>query len=168
MSANSLVYAFEHCLEELVHAPEFVQVEILRHRAEHRRASWALGVTVDFPGGVDIALCARVAAFVNGALETQKEPYTLDVESAGLERPLLRPADYERFAGKKVRIVTTLTISGAKTHRGTLRGLRGTAAVLDLPDGERLIPVEVIKSANLEYDPRSDLTRDKRERKQHA
>ena len=82
----------------------------------------------------------------------------LEVESAGLERPLVRPADYERFAGKRARIVTSLTVNGGKTHRGILRGLRGETVVLETERGELLLPMAAIKSANLEYDPRARST----------
>ena len=66
----------------------------------------------------------------------------------------------------RVRIVTTLTVDGGKTHRGTLRGLRGEAVGSKTERGELLLPMATIKSANLEYDPRADLRRDKRQRKQ--
>jgi hypothetical protein len=62
--------------------------------------------------------------------------------------------------------VTTLAINGSKTHRGVLRGIRGEAVVLEGEKSELLLPVAAIKSANLEYDARADLQRDKRERKQ--
>jgi len=123
-------------------------------------------VTLDREGGVDIALCERVAARINERLEPfEDDQYSLEVESAGLERPLVRPADYERFAGKQARIVTTLLVNGGKTHRGTLRGLRGETVILETENGELPLPVATIKSANLEYDPRADLQRNKRERK---
>jgi ribosome maturation factor RimP len=123
-------------------------------------------VTIDREGGVDIALCERVASRINASLEAfEDDQYSLEVESAGLERPLVRPADYERFAGKRARIVTSLLVNGGKTHRGTLRGLRGETVILETENGELPLPVATIKSANLEYDPRADLQRNKRERK---
>jgi len=124
-------------------------------------------VTIDRPGGVDLALCERVAARINANLEAfdAGANYTLEVQSAGLDRPLVRPADYERFAGKRARIVTSLTVNGGKTHRGTLRGLRGEAVILETDRGELPLPIATIKSANLEYDPRGDLQRAKQERK---
>jgi len=125
-------------------------------------------VTIDRPGGVDVKLCERVAARVNAQLEAFDNPYTLEVESAGLERPLVRPGDYERFRGNRVRVVTTLTVNGGKTHRGKLQGIRGDAVILETEKGELPLPLTTIKSANLEYDARADLQRDKRERKAHG
>lgn len=140
----------------------------MQHHVHVHRGNATLRVTIDRTGGVDLALCERIAARINATLEPLDESYTLEVESAGLDRPLTRPADYERFAGQSARIVTSLTVNGAKTHRGTLRGLRGEVVVLETEQGELPLPMATIKSANLEYDPRADLQRDKRERKTHG
>jgi len=159
---------FERTLDAIVHDKAFAGVEIVQHGAHARRGLVALSVTIDREGGVDISLCERIAARINEALESIDAPYSLEVESAGLERPLVRPADYERFAGKQARVVTSLTINGGKTHRGTLLGLRGEMVVLATEKGELPLPIATIKSAHLEYDPRADLQRDKRERKTHG
>lgn len=162
---SDLTDRFERELDAIVHDPDFKDVEVVTHAARAGRRVTTLVVTIDKAGGVDIGTCERIASRLNRALDDFEDLYSLEVESAGLERPLVRPADYERFAGKKVRIVTSLTINNAKTHRGMLAGLRGETVVLQTEKGELLLPVATIKSANLEYDPRADLTRDKRERK---
>jgi ribosome maturation factor RimP len=165
---SALTDRFEQTLDAIAHDREFADVEIVTHAARPRRGSTTLIVTIDKTGGVDLLTCERIAARINRALDEFEEHYSLEVESAGLERPLVRPADYDRFAGKRARVVTTLTINGGKTHRGTLVGLRGETVVLNTDGGELPLPIATIKSANLEYDPRADLTRDKRERKTHG
>jgi ribosome maturation factor RimP len=165
---SDVVRAFEAVMGEIEHDSAFSGLEIVMHAARRTGRSTALSVTIDWPGGVDVGLCERVAARINAHLDTIEQPYTLEVESAGLERPLTKPGDYERFAGNAVRVVTTLTIDGGKTHRGILRGVIGTNVVLDTPKGKLPLPLPTIKSANLEYDPRADLQRDKRERKNHG
>lgn len=65
----------------------------------------------------------------------------------------------------RARIVTSLLVEGAKTHRGVLRGLRGENVLLQTGTRELPLPIATIKSANLEFDPRADLQREKRERK---
>ena len=90
---------------------------------------------------------------------------TLEIESAGLNRQLSKPADFERFAGRDVKIVSTLQIGGAKTHRGRLDGVRGANVILTSGGTELPIPLAVIKSANLEYDVRADLQRAKQREK---
>lgn len=166
--SSELTARFERTLDAIVHDAAFVGVEIVQHAARPRRGIVNLSVTIDAMGGVDLSLCERIAARINASLDELDQAFTLEVESAGLERPLLRPADYTRFAGKRARIVTTLMIEGGKTHRGTLVGLRGENVVLATEKGELPLPIATIKSANLEYDPRADLQRDKRERKAHG
>ncbi len=158
-------HLFERELDAIAHDAAFAEMEIVAQHARARGSVTALSVTIDRPGGVDVALCERVAARLNARLEESTERYSLEVESAGLERPLVRPADYARFAGKPVRVVTSLSVNGAKTHRGTLAGLRGETVVLATRTGELHLPLATVKSAHREYDPRADLQRDKRERK---
>jgi len=157
--------AFERVVHALPHQPEFRDVEVVSSHAHRHRNTTSLHVTVDRAGGVDMATCERIAARVNAALDAFPDPYTLEVESAGLNRPLTKPSDYERFAGSAVKIVTTLAIEQAKTHRGTLGGVRGTNVILMREKGELPIPIAVIKSANLEYDVRADLQRAKQREK---
>jgi ribosome maturation factor RimP len=157
--------AFERVVHALPHQPEFHDVEIVAASAHKHRRDTALHVTVDKDGGVDVATCERIAARINAALDAfPDDRYTLEVESAGLDRPLVKPGDYERFSGRDAKVVTTLAIENAKTHRGRLEGVRGTNVIL-VRDGKELpIPLAVVKSANLEYDVRADLTRAKREK----
>jgi ribosome maturation factor RimP len=158
--------AFERELDAIIHDRSLAGLEIVAHRARHVHGTTALSVTIDYPGGADLNLCERIAARLNAQLGSLDASYTLQVESAGLERPLVRSADYVRFAGERVRIVTSLTVNGGKTHRGILRELRGETVVVQTDNGELLLPMAAIKSANLEYDPRADLKRDKLQRKQ--
>jgi ribosome maturation factor RimP len=163
---GTVAAAFERELDAIVHDASFSGLEIVSFRVRPVRRSTMLSVTIDRAGGADLALCERVGARLNALLAGFDAPYSLEVESAGLERPLLRPADYERFAGERARIVTSLTVNGGKTHRGVLRGLRGETVLVETERGELLLPMAAIKTANLEYDPRADLRRDKLQRKQ--
>jgi ribosome maturation factor RimP len=162
-----LVEAFERAADALPFEDEFRGVEIVARRAVRHGRTTTLTLILDKPGGVDLAFCGRVAGRLNDVLETEPDPYMLEVESAGLDRPLVRPADYTRFAGRPVRVVTTEAVDGRKTHRGTLAGVRGMSIVLTLPGGtELLLPIDAIKTANLEFDPREDLRRAKREKRE--
>ena len=160
--------AFEQALHEIEHDARFAGVEIVQHAARRGRASTQLSVTIDREGGVDLQTCERIAALINRKLDAFEERYTLEVESAGLNRALVKPGDYERFSGRNVKVHTTLTVGGNKTHRGILRGVRGTNVILETQQGELPLPLSTIDKANLEYDIRSDLSRDKKERKNNG
>ncbi len=108
-----------------------------------------------------IALCERVSAHINHALSGFAESYTLEVESPGLDRPLVKLADFARFAGQRVRVTTEVAIKGSKTHRGVLLGVREENVIVGMRDCELPIPHRLIASANIEYDIRADLKRAK-------
>jgi ribosome maturation factor RimP len=164
---GDIAAAFERELDAIAHDKAFAGLDIVQRHARLVRGAAQLRVTIDAADGADLALCERLAARINGALGGLNADYSLEVESAGLDRPLVRPKDYERFAGERARILTSLTVNGGKTHRGILRGLRRETVVLETERGELLLPMAAIKSANLEYDVRLDLQRDKQQRKQH-
>ncbi|GAC1568591.1 MAG: ribosome maturation factor RimP [Vulcanimicrobiaceae bacterium] len=161
-----LVEAFESAARALPFEDGFQGLEIVAHRARRSGRSTELALTVDRPGGVDLETCGRIASRLNDLLENEADEYTLEVESAGIDRPLVAPADFERFRDQNVVITTTLPIASEYTHRGKLLGMRGNAIVLDQKRGELPIPLEMVKSANVEYDYRADLRRAKQERRE--
>ncbi|MGH7715503.1 MAG: ribosome maturation factor RimP [Vulcanimicrobiaceae bacterium] len=163
--ARDLIGAFERAAYELSVDASLRDVEVISTSHRKHRGSFELRVVIDKPGGVDVATCERVSRKLNAALDGCPELYALSVESVGLERPLLRPADYHRFIGSNVKLTTDIMVRGAKTHRGRLEGLRGTNVILAQKDGELPLPLTLIKNANVEYDPRADLTKEKKERR---
>lgn len=166
----TIVDAFERAAFALPAEPAFAGVRIVEHNARRHGATCELRLVIERPeGDVDLGTCERVAGRINRALDACAEPYTLQVESAGLDRRLRQPADYERFLGSAVRIRTALPIEGRKTHRGTLLGIAardgGSAVITRSGAAELPIPFGLIQSANIEFDIRADLMRAKRERK---
>ena len=73
-------------------------------------------VFVDHPGGVDHALCERVT----DVLRPYLREYAVDVSSPGTERPLRKPAHFERAVGRQVALRTADEIAGRKRFRGEL------------------------------------------------
>ncbi len=74
--------------------------------------------------------------------------YTLEVSSPGLDRPLRRPADFERFAGDAVQ-VRMAGHEGRRTFTGTLVGLRDGDVVVECDDGTHALPLADVQSAKL-------------------
>ncbi|MEK7854254.1 MAG: ribosome maturation factor RimP [candidate division NC10 bacterium] len=124
---------------------------------EYRREGpgWVLRILMDKPGGVALADCQRVSEQVGDLLDVEDlipRAYTLEVSSPGLERPLTRPEDFVRFAGRAVRVSTFAPVDGQRHFAGTLRGCEGEAVLLEL-EGPRLvrIPQGVISRARLQF-----------------
>jgi ribosome maturation factor RimP len=116
--------------------------------------------------GVTVEDCARVSRALGEWLEGREDlpvDYELEVSSPGAERPLVRPRDYRRFAGRDARVKGYGPLAGrGKSLRGRLLGLvpdTGEAARVALEiSGERVeVPLDEIASANLVYDWEEDL-----------
>ena len=87
--------------------------------------SWFLRIYIDKEGGVDILDCEKVSRTLSDLLD-EADPiegsYTLEVSSAGAERPLKRPGDYERFMGSPVAVKLYQAKEGRKEFAGVLAG----------------------------------------------
>ncbi len=96
--------------------------------------------------------CAEISRAVSALLDVEDPfpgPYTLEVSSPGLDRPLTRPQDYVRFAGSAARLETRLPINGRRRFKGTLLGLEGESVRLSTDAGEAAIPLAEIARAKL-------------------
>jgi ribosome maturation factor RimP len=96
--------------------------------------------------------CAQISRAVSAILDVEDpipSAYHLEVTSPGLDRPLTRPADFERFAGFEARIETELPIEGRRRFRGRLLGLADDDVRIQLPEGEQRIALGAIKKAKL-------------------
>ena len=115
--------------------------------------------SVPGPGqpGVSLEDCAKVSRALEPMLDAREDlsdRYLLEVSSPGVERPLVRPRDYTRFAGLDVALRGKSVLAGrARRLEGTLIGLRDDELVgLKLSDGEEVeIPLSEIDRANLVY-----------------
>lgn len=87
--------------------------------------TWFLRIYIDKAGGVDILDCEKVSRALSDLLD-EADPiegsYTLEVSSAGAERPLKRPGDFERFMGSPVAVKLYKAKDGRKEFAGTLAG----------------------------------------------
>jgi ribosome maturation factor RimP len=96
--------------------------------------------------------CAEISRAVSAVLDVEDPipgAYRLEVTSPGLDRPLTRRADFERFRGSEARVETEVPIEGQRRFRGRLLGMVDDQLRLQGADGERLIPYASIKKAKL-------------------
>jgi len=131
-----------------------------------------LRLRVDRQGGIPgrseltVDDCAVISREVRDWLDetgAAGESDILEVSSPGVERPLVRQGDYERFAGLAVRLRGFGPLAGSERQvEGILRGVveegdDGPVVVLEAEDGELRVPLAGIAKANLVYRPESDL-----------
>jgi ribosome maturation factor RimP len=102
-------------------------------------------VYIDHPEGVDHALCERVTR----ELDDYRREYAIDVSSPGIERPLRKPAHFERFVGRRVALRTAREIAGRKRFKGQVIGADDQAVHLDTEPQPVDIPYDEIVRGNL-------------------
>ena len=122
-----------------------------------------LRVQIDRPGpaataeeSVSVDDCARVSRDLSALLDVDDvipTAFTLEVSSPGLDRRLRRIEDYERFAGRRAKIVMREAIDGQKYFKGRLSGVERNTVLIEDDGGRRHeIPIGVITRANLEVE----------------
>jgi len=120
-----------------------------------------LRLFIDREGGVTLEDCAAVSRELSEILDVEDfiaEHYTIEVSSPGLNRPLKKPADYQRYQGRLIKIKTFELLADEKgnprkTFLGELQGLEEGVVKIKLTEGQTAaIPLEKIAKANLEFE----------------
>ncbi len=102
--------------------------------------------------GITVDDCADISHAVSALLDVEdpiKGAYTLEVSSPGIDRPLTRAEDFERFAGFEVKLELHHATDGRRRFRGRLEGLRDGLVRVATSDGEVAVPLADIQHAKL-------------------
>jgi ribosome maturation factor RimP len=110
-----------------------------------------LRLFIDKPGGVGLEDCAAVSRQLSRVLEVEGVDYDrLEVSSPGLDRPLRKASDFERFAGHKAEVrMRTPGEGGRKKYVGVLRGAADGQLKLELENGLVALALEDMERAKL-------------------
>jgi ribosome maturation factor RimP len=103
-------------------------------------------------GPMTVDHCAEISRAVSALLDVSDPiggAYRLEVTSPGIDRPLVRRGDFERFAGFEARLETAEPIAGRRRFRGRLAGVIDDDICLRLPEGEQRIPYAAVTKAKL-------------------
>ena len=99
--------------------------------------------------------CEKASKEISAVLDVEdpiSDAYDLEVSSCGLDRPLVRPADFVRFAGYAAKVETEVPFGGCKHFKGTIAGLSDAEEILftaEDSDEELRIPFSALKKAKL-------------------
>jgi ribosome maturation factor RimP len=132
--------------------------ELVDVEAKRDRDGFLVRLYVDKEGGVSLDDLQTVSEEVSAILDAEdpiESPYTLEVSSPGLDRPLKREDDYRRFAGRLARLSSYEPVDGRRHWTGRLMGLEdGVVAVrLEAEGGaECRIPLAKVAHARLEVE----------------
>jgi ribosome maturation factor RimP len=147
----------EREIERRVEALGYEFVELERAGSKARPI---LRLRVDVPGsqpgaGVSVADCTRISRALEEYLDeagSVSERYVLEVSSPGVERPLTRPADFDRFAGQEVAVKLAAKLpDGSKRVEGELLGRHEQ-------DGQERIRLRRADGSEIDI-PRADVAR---------
>jgi len=113
------------------HGCELWNVEYIKEAGE-----WYLRVFIDKPAGISIDLCEAVSRDLDPILDEREDlipgSYTFEVSSAGAERWLRGPSDFERFSGSFVEVKLYKSKNGQKVFQGNLAGWDDSGVRLDI------------------------------------
>ena len=117
------------------HGVEVVDVE-MRGGGKAR----TLRITIDKPEGVTHEDCAQVSREVSVILDVEDAvpgaAYTLEVSSPGLDRKLVKPEDYRRFTGNRLKLMTKEPVNGNRHFEGRLQGFQEGRLTLEMISGK--------------------------------
>lgn len=112
-----------------------------------------LRLYVDRSGGVTIDDCVAVSQLLNPVLDAAEfisDSYVLEVSSPGIDRPLRKPGDFQRFAGEPITLKSALPVNGRKKFKGVLRGVVDGAVSVECDGQLYAIALENVQRANLD------------------
>jgi ribosome maturation factor RimP len=136
---------------------ELVLLEFSPHKG-----SAMVRLFIDAPGGITLGDCERVSREVEGVLDVEDpipQNYRLEVSSPGLDRPLVKPAHYERFVGQVAKVQLIGPKAGRRKFQGVLKGLKDGQVVLETVDaGTVELKLDEIERARLVPDYEMELS----------
>ncbi|MDA8161988.1 MAG: ribosome maturation factor RimP [Desulfobacteraceae bacterium] len=111
-----------------------------------------LRLVIDKPEGVRIDDCEEISRLAGDILDANDPisgPYNLEVSSPGINRPLKKMEDFDRFAGQKVFIETCEPIDGRRRFKGLLMGMTNGVISVSADKTVFEIPYENVSRARL-------------------
>lgn len=101
-------------------------------------------ITVD-----DCSIVSRLSSILLDVQDPIKDPYTLEVSSPGLERPLVKSQDYQRFCGRTITVTTQHPLNERKRFQGRLTSSNESEITLELSEATEEKPLITIEMENI-------------------
>ena len=124
---------------------------------EYRRESkgWVLRLYIDKTGGVTLDDCTRISQEVGRSLDVEdfiSTPYTLEISSPGLTRPLKKEKDFMKYRDHMIKVRTFDPIANRRQFKGKLLGVSEHRIEIEMDREIFQIPLSNVARANLEID----------------
>lgn len=129
-------------------------IELVEVKYVKEGGQWFLRVFIDKPGGIGLQDCELISRRIDPVLDIYDHiphAYTLEVSSPGVDRPLNRLADFQRFAGERISLATFVPVDGQRRFTGILGSASEHSVTLDVDGKQVVIPMEQVASARLAF-----------------
>ena len=128
-------------------------MELIHVEFQRESAGRILRLYIDKPDGINLNDCVVISRQMGDIIDVNLDdigPFSLEVTSPGLARPLSTQEDFEKFKGNRIKIKTNRSINGRKNFKGILLGISGGQVNLQLGEQIFEIPSQDILKARLE------------------
>ncbi len=154
MSKETVIARVREVAERVARSEGMEVVEVELVGAGKRRV---LRIYIDKPEGISHRDCELVSHQVGTILDVEDVVpggrYTLEVSSPGVERRLTRPSDYERFIGRKARLILREPVEDQRHWEGVLAGFADGVVTLETRPGRSVrVHLTQIERANLKFE----------------
>jgi len=143
---QDLTALFEPVVESMGY--ELVGIEF--HSSEHHGV---MRVFIDHENGITVDDCAKVSRQISAVIDVEdpiEMAFDLEVSSPGINRPLFKLSDFEKFSGKTAKIKLGVALNGRKNFSGVLQGIdENQQVIIDVDNEIYELPYQDIAKANL-------------------
>lgn len=111
-----------------------------------------LRLYIDNDAGIQLDDCSKVSQQISGLIDVE-DPipghFNLEVSSPGLDRPLRKREDFERFKGETVKLKMSMPVNGQRNFKGLLKGLKDDNVLIEVDGKDFELAVVSIDKARL-------------------
>jgi ribosome maturation factor RimP len=146
--ARSLSHLWE-LFEPVVEGMGYELIEIEYHPNPNYGV---LRLYIDKESGIEVEDCSAVSRQISAILDVEDPvpgKFNLEISSPGMDRPLRRLQDFQKFAGEVVKIKTGMPFDGQRNFKGRLNGVEDDLVIIECEDKEVRLPVTAIDKARL-------------------
>ncbi|MDH5386843.1 MAG: ribosome maturation factor RimP [Gammaproteobacteria bacterium] len=144
-SVSHLWELFEPVIEDMGY--ELIEIEY------HPNPNYGvLRLYIDKEDGILVEDCSAVSRQISAILDVEDPvpgKFNLEVSSPGMDRPLRRVEDFERFTGEVAKIKTSMIFEGQRNFKGRINGIEDDLVIIECENKEVRLPVTAIDKARL-------------------
>ncbi|MGB0505084.1 MAG: ribosome maturation factor RimP [Pikeienuella sp.] len=126
--------------------------ELVRVRVQGGKRTTVQIMAERADGTMEVDDCASLSHAISAILDVEDpiiDEYTLEVSSPGIDRPLTRPQDFERWDGWTAKLETVDMVDGRKRFKGELRGVQDGEILIEIEEGVIGLNFDMLSDAKL-------------------